>query len=43
MGGVIFYRADFYHMSPPDPARYRNRSWAKLGRPLFSANLSFRR
>ncbi len=42
-GGVIFYRADFYHMSPPDPARYRNRSWAKIGRPLFSANLSFRR
>lgn len=42
-GGAIFYRADFYLMSPPNPARYRNKSWAQLGRPLFSANLSFRR
>lgn len=42
-GGAIFYRADFYLMSPPNPARYRNRSWAKMGRPLFSSNLSFRR
>lgn len=42
-GGAILYRADFYLMSPPNPARYRNKSWAQLGRPLFSANLSFRR
>lgn len=42
-GGAIFYRADFYLMSPPHPARYRTRTWAKMGRPLFSANLSFRR
>ncbi len=42
-GGVVFFRADFFLMTPPDPARYRNKSWAKLGRPLFSANLSFRR
>ena len=42
-GGVIFCRAEFYHMSPPNPARYKGKTWKKLGRPLFSANLSFRR
>lgn len=42
-GGALFCRADFYHMSPPNPARYKGRNWNKLGRPLFSANLSFRR
>ncbi len=42
-GGVLFFRADFFLMTPPDPARYRGKSWAKLGRPLFSANLSVRR
>ncbi|MBO5684045.1 MAG: type II secretion system protein [Akkermansia sp.] len=42
-GGVLFCRADFYHMSPPNPARYKGKSWKKLGRPLFSANLSIRR
>ncbi len=42
-GGVVFFRADFFLMAPPDPARYRGKSWSKLGRPLFSANLSFRR
>ncbi len=42
-GGVIYFRADFFLMSPPDPARFRGKSWARLGRPLFSANLSFRR
>lgn len=42
-GGVVFYRADFYLMSPPNPARYRGKSWKHLGRPLFSANLSFHR
>ncbi len=42
-GGVIFFRADFFLMTPPDPARYRGKPWSKLGRPLFSANLSFRR
>lgn len=42
-GGAIFCRAEFYHMSPPNPARYKGKTWNKLGRPLFSANLSFRR
>lgn len=42
-GGTIFYRADFYHMSPPNPARYKDRSWKRMGRPLFSANMSFHR
>ena len=42
-GGVIFCRAEFYHMSPPNPARSKGKTWKKLGRPLFSANLSFRR
>lgn len=42
-GGVLFCRADFYHMSPPNPARYKGKKWEKLGRPLFSANLSFHR
>ncbi len=42
-GGAVFFRADFFLMAPPDPARYRGKTWAKLGRPLFSANLSFRR
>lgn len=42
-GGVIFCRADFYHMNPPNPARYKGKKWEKLGRPLFSANFSFRR
>lgn len=42
-GGALFCRAEFYHMSPPNPARYKGKSWNKLGRPLFSANMSFRR
>ena len=42
-GGVLFCRAEFYHMSSPNPARYKGKTWKKLGRPLFSANLSFRR
>lgn len=42
-GGAIFYRADFYLMQPTNPDRYRSKSWKKLGRPLFSSNLSFRR
>lgn len=42
-GGAIFCRADFYQMDPPNPARYKNRPWSRVGRPAFSANLSFRR
>ena len=42
-GAIVFYRADFYIMSPPNPARYKNKPWKRLGRPAFSANLSFRR
>lgn len=42
-GGVVFYRADFFLMNPPNPARYKGKTWKQLGRPLFSANLSFHR
>ena len=42
-GGVIFCRAEFYQMFPPNPARYKNKTWEQLGQPLFSANISFRR
>lgn len=42
-GAAIFYRADFYHMNPPNPARYRDRNWKRMGRPVFSANMSFHR
>lgn len=42
-GGAIFCRADFYIMNPPNPARYKNRPWSRVGRPAFSANFSFRR
>ena len=42
-GGSLFCRAEFYHMSPPNPARYKGKTWNKLGRPLFAANLSFHR
>lgn len=42
-GGTVFFRADFYLMYPPNPARYKNRSWKRMGRPLFSANMSFHR
>ncbi|MBQ7024261.1 MAG: type II secretion system protein [Akkermansia sp.] len=42
-GGTVFYRADFYYMSPPNPARYKDRTWKRMGRPLFSANMSFHR
>lgn len=42
-GGTVFYRADFYHMSPPNPARYKDRDWKRMGTPLFSANMSFHR
>lgn len=42
-GGAIYCRADFYKMDPPNPARYKNRPWSRVGRPTFSANFSFRR
>lgn len=42
-GAIVYYRADFFIMSPPNPARYKNKPWKRLGRPAFSANLSFRR
>lgn len=42
-GGYIICRADFYHMTPPNPARYKGKSWKRVGRPLFSANVSFHR
>lgn len=42
-GGAIFFRADFYLMVPPNPARYKNRPWSRVGRPIFSTNMSIRR
>ncbi len=42
-GGVIFCRADFYPMVPPNPARYDKRPWSRVGRPVFSTNISIRR
>lgn len=42
-GGVIFCRADFYIMSPPNPDRYKNRPWSRIGRPIFSTNISIPR
>lgn len=42
-GGALFCRADFYVMTPPNPARYNGRSWSRVGRPVFSTNISFRR
>lgn len=42
-GGALFCRADFYLMYPPNPARYKNRPWSRVGRPVFSTNLSFLR
>ena len=42
-GAIVYYRAEFYQMSPPDPARYSTRKWEGMGKPLFSANMSFRR
>lgn len=42
-GCAIFCRADFYTMYPPNPTRYKGRSWSRVGRPVFSTNLSFHR
>lgn len=42
-GGCVMYRADFFLMNPPNPERYKKRTWAKMGQPVFSRNLSFRR
>ncbi len=42
-GGAIFFRADFYLMVPPNPDRYKNRPWSRVGRPIFSTNMSIRR
>lgn len=42
-GNAIFCRADFYIMTPPNPSRYKGRTWQRVGRPVFSANLSIHR
>lgn len=42
-GTTIFCRAEFYLMNPPNPARFKGRTWSRVGRPIFAANLSFRR
>lgn len=42
-GGALFCRADFYLMTPPNPDRYKGRPWSRVGRPVFSSNISIRR
>lgn len=42
-GSVIFFKADFYIMSPPNPLRYKKMSWDKMARPIFTTNMSLRR
>ncbi len=42
-GANVMYRADFYLMNPPNADRYKKKTWAQLGQPVFSRNLSFRR
>lgn len=42
-GGALFCRADFYTMQHPNPARYKGRTWSRMGKPVFSTNISFRR
>lgn len=42
-GGNVMYRADFFLMNPPNPERYKKRTWDKMGQPVFSRNLSFLR
>lgn len=42
-GANVMYRADFYLMNPPNADRFKKRTWAQLGQPVFSRNLSFRR
>lgn len=42
-GGAIFCRADFFLMTPPNPDRYKKRPWSRVGKPIFSTNISFRR
>lgn len=42
-GGVVFCRADFFQLTPPNPDRYKNKTWRQFGRPMFSANFSFHR
>ncbi len=42
-GGTITFRADFYLMVPPNPDRYKKRPWSRIGRPIFSTNMSIRR
>ncbi len=42
-GGAVLYRAEFFRLFPKDPNRYRTRTWGQFEKPLFEANLSFRR
>lgn len=42
-GGYLLFRADFFMLSPPDPARYSRRTWEQMGQPIFSTTLSIRR
>ena len=39
-GAAIFYRADFYMLSTPNPNIVKNKNWGKLGKPVFSTNMS---
>ncbi|MBR1997471.1 MAG: hypothetical protein IJ993_03570, partial [Akkermansia sp.] len=40
-GACIFYRADFYMLNTPNPNIVKNKNWKKMGRPIFSATMSF--
>lgn len=40
-GSCIFYRADFYMLNTPNPNIVKNKNWKKMGRPIFSATMSF--
>ncbi|MFI3242680.1 MAG: hypothetical protein R3Y56_00340 [Akkermansia sp.] len=42
-GGVLFFQADFYIMTPPSPARYKRMTWEKMSQPTFTTNMSIRR
>lgn len=40
-GAAIFYRADFYMLTTPNPNVVKNKKWSQMGKPVFSTNMSF--
>ncbi len=42
-GAVVLYQAEFYRLTPPDPQRYRRKTWRNMEKPLFQVSGSFRR